>query len=473
MTSPPTAEAFSLPAGFRFGVTTAGYQTEGGYNGPGQPANNWSWWEAEGRVEASGAALDFWGRFEEHLDRAVTAGCDAVRLSVEWARCEPVEGQLDTEALDHYGRILDACHDRSLQPVVTLHHFCHPAWLGVDFWLRPDSPERFRQWVEVAADRYAERNRHWVTINEINVYAIHSYLTGSFPPGRRLDVAATVRTLDHMLAAHVLAYDALKRRQPEAVVATCNYPFALYELDRLLADVLLGRSRGVDRHELGEWLRERRSEYHDGPLPERGRREWMLRRGANAAIPLEQALPRAIAAVYDSARPRPIDVVPLAYYDPAARHRRPHRAGGGRSRLLGRLLYDDPPEPAGLSAYCQLDQEAGLGLWIVANGLCRWVDGRSHTRADTLSRPRYLRENLAAVVRAIDAGVPVAAYYHLTLADAYEWGSYQPRFGLFGVERSDGRLWSDLDAMGDDAAGTYRRITDGLRRGDRSVLAGR
>jgi beta-glucosidase/6-phospho-beta-glucosidase/beta-galactosidase len=90
-----------------------------------------------------------------------------------------------------------------------------------------------------------------------------------------------------------------------------------------------------------------------------------------------------------------------------------------------------------------------------------------------LSRPRYLRENLAAVVRAIDAGVPVAAYYHLTLADAYEWGSYQPRFGLFGVERSDGRLWSDLDAMGDDAAGTYRRITDGLRRGDRSVLAGR
>ena len=55
--------------------------------GPGEPANNWSWWEAEFRVEPSGIGLDFWNSYAQHLDRAVAAGCDAFRLSVEWARC--------------------------------------------------------------------------------------------------------------------------------------------------------------------------------------------------------------------------------------------------------------------------------------------------------------------------------------------------------------------------------------------------
>ena len=75
--------AFALPDGFRFGVATSGFQTEGGYNGPGQPANNWLEWERSGRVEPVGIALDFWNRYEEHLDRAVAARCDAFRISVE------------------------------------------------------------------------------------------------------------------------------------------------------------------------------------------------------------------------------------------------------------------------------------------------------------------------------------------------------------------------------------------------------
>ena len=71
------------------------FQIEGGYNGPGQPANNWAGWEQAGRVERSGIALDFWNDWEHQLDLATAAGCDAFRLSVEWARCEPAEGEYD------------------------------------------------------------------------------------------------------------------------------------------------------------------------------------------------------------------------------------------------------------------------------------------------------------------------------------------------------------------------------------------
>ncbi|HUO48876.1 MAG TPA: family 1 glycosylhydrolase, partial [Acidimicrobiales bacterium] len=96
----------------------------------------------------------------------------------------------------------------------------------------------------------------------------------------------------------------------------------------------------------------------------------------------------------------------------------------------------------------------------------------SHPRLDGWDRPRYLAANLAAVVSALDAGVPVDAYYHWTLTDNYEWGSYEPRFGLFGVDRERGVRILDADAMGADAAGAYRRLVEGLRHGDRSVLAG-
>jgi hypothetical protein len=57
------------------------------------------------------------------------------------------------------------------------------------------------------------------------------------------------------------------------------------------------------------------------------------------------------------------------------------------------------------------------------------------------------------------------------LVDNYEWGSYEPRFGVYGVDRERGVRWLDTDSMGGDAAGTYRRLIAGLRAGDRSVLA--
>ena len=75
-----------------------------------------------------------------------------------------------------------------------------------------------------------------------------------------------------------------------------------------------------------------------------------------------------------------------------------------------------------------------------------------------------LREHLAAVARAVADGLPITAYFHWTLADNYEWGSYEPRFGLYGVERDGDRItWSSRDAMGHDAAGAYRDLIAGLR----------
>jgi len=464
-----------LPPGFRFGVATAGFQIEGGFNGPGEPANNWVRWERAGRVEVSGAAVDFWNRYEEHLDRAAALGCDAVRLGVEWARVEPAPGQIDDTALEHYATILEACRARGLEPLVTLHHFTHPAWLGEDFWLSGDSPDRYASWVETAVSRLSPWCRTWVTLNEINALAFASYLFGQFPPGRTLAFTDMAEALDHLVAAHIKGYDVIHRLQPDATVTTNNFSLSLYELDRMLIDILMARRQGVSRDEAGAWIAQRRSAWY-GSIAPAGPLERVLRRTTERQWARGDGFSRALDAVWASPHHCTLDVVGIDYYAPLAAHyaRLPgHRTAGGRSWRPGNDLWDDPVEPRGLVEYARANVAPGLDLWIVENGLCNRVRrGRSFPRLDRWDRVRYLRSMLGALVDAIDDGVPVGGYYHWSLMDNYEWGSYEPRFGIHGIDRERGLRLLDTDAMGFDAAGAYRRMIEGLRAGDRSVLAG-
>jgi beta-glucosidase/6-phospho-beta-glucosidase/beta-galactosidase len=454
-----------LPPGFRFGVATSGFQIEGGYNGPGQARNNWSDWEQRGRVPPAGRALDFWNRYEEVLDRAVAAGCGAFRLSVEWARCEPSPGVVDEDAFARYRAILEACHRRGLEPVVALHHFTHPHWLGPDLWLDLYSPDRFARWAGTAVERLRDHCRHWLTINEINAVAFQTYFTAALPPGRLARTGDAVRATGHLLAGHVLAYGAIHQRQREAVVSTNNHSLSVYELDRLLLDVLLARSHGVDRHDLTEWLRERRRAYH-AALPTPSRLEQMMRTVASSILPLDRALPRAVSEVFAGPHERLLDVMQFNYYDPVAGHRirlPGRRTAGGRSWSPFRQIWDDAVSPEGLLTYCRLNAEPGLELWVAENGLCNRVrQGHAYPRLDGWDRIRYLEANLGSVVRAVEEGLPVSRYFHWTLADNYEWGSYEHRFGLYAVDPATGQ-WSDRDAFGGDAAGTYRRLTRSLR----------
>ena len=54
---------------FLWGVASSGYQCEGGYNGPGQPQNNWAESETQDRVMRTGQAADFWHRYEQDFAR--------------------------------------------------------------------------------------------------------------------------------------------------------------------------------------------------------------------------------------------------------------------------------------------------------------------------------------------------------------------------------------------------------------------
>ena len=113
--------------------------------------------------------------------------------------------------------------------------------------------------------------RHWVTINEINVLAVGTWSLGMFPPGRLLALGDVAIAVDNLLAAHVAGYEVIHRVRPDAVVTTNNSCMSIYEYDRLLIDLLLARSLGVERDEVGEWLAERRRQHDRLVAPGHGR----------------------------------------------------------------------------------------------------------------------------------------------------------------------------------------------------------
>ena len=224
-------------------------------------------------------------RYEEHLDRAAAMGCDVFRLGIEWARIEPEPGQIDSTAFDRYEAILAACAVRGMEPLVTLHHFTHPAWLGDDFWLSSESPDLFAEWVALVVDRLGHSCRHWITMNELNIISFANYVIGIYPPGRRMAFGDFHSATAHLLAAHVKGYEKIHARMPGAFVSTNNSAASIYEYDRMFVDLLLAPGSGIAREDLENWLSERRRAWYRAIDPP-SRLESMLRRASAAASPI-------------------------------------------------------------------------------------------------------------------------------------------------------------------------------------------
>src|SRR5262245_37264559 len=198
----------TFPDEFLWGTATAAHQVEGGnWN------NDWWAWEHAPNTrceEPSGDTCDHWFRYPGDLDLLRDLGFGAYRFSLEWSRIEAEEGELSNAELDHYARVIAACRDRELLPVVTFHHFTSPRWAAADGgWANAAIVDRFTRFVEVAAARLGGEIGIACTINEPNIVTLMGYLMGMFPPGREQDLDGYQRACDSFVAAHRRAVDVL------------------------------------------------------------------------------------------------------------------------------------------------------------------------------------------------------------------------------------------------------------------------
>src|SRR5690349_24900896 len=91
----PTMDAAypQLPAGFRFGTSTAAYQIEGAATEDGRGPSIWDTFSHEqGRISdgsTGDVACDHYHRYPEDIALMTGLGVDAYRFSIAWARIQP------------------------------------------------------------------------------------------------------------------------------------------------------------------------------------------------------------------------------------------------------------------------------------------------------------------------------------------------------------------------------------------------
>ncbi|MGF6888643.1 beta-glucosidase [Nocardia sp. GAS34] len=227
--SEPATGVAPLPADFLWGVSASGFQSEGS-----APDSNWMRYIAAGQTaDQVGTSVDFLHRYPEDIQNAKDLGARVYRISIEWARLEPVPGQYDSSAWQFYDNVLTAIRAAGMRPMITLDHWVYPGWaFDRGGWNRADMADDWLANARRVVDRYAHLDPLWITINEPSAYAFQDVRTGGIAP-QNLSSA-----LDQWVRVHRETYDYIHAAQPSAMVSSnvAYFPAAEGAIDTTFLD---------------------------------------------------------------------------------------------------------------------------------------------------------------------------------------------------------------------------------------------
>jgi beta-glucosidase len=385
----------------------------------------------------------------DDLDLMAGLGLQGYRFSVSWSRVLPdATGEVNQAGLDFYSRLVDGLLERGITPLMTLYHWDLPQLLeDRGGWLDRDSADRFAHLAEVMGRALGDRVPTITTLNEPFCSAFLGYGSGVHAPGHT-DNAAALTAAHHLNLAHGRAVAALRAVVPDgtSVSVTLNLahvsPASGSAEDATAAEHVDAVANRIFTEPI------LRGRYPEGLVADtRHLTDWSFVRDGDLA---------EISA--------PIDVLGVNYYAPskvaaatdelrAAAAGRwvndPSQSAAGPSPWPGTDLafavpqpgpYTDMGWPMAPHTFTELlvgvhRDYPEIPLVITENG-CATADTRSAdgSVADP-DRIGYLARHIAAVHRAIEAGVDVRGYYVWSLLDNFEWAwGYSKRFGIVYVD---------------------------------------
>jgi beta-glucosidase len=363
----------TFPAGFLWGAAIGAHQSEG---------NNVAsdWWARENAVDSTlperdGDAIDSYHRWPEDLELAAAAGLTDYRFGIEWSRIEPADGYISLAEVARYRRIVEGAVARGLRPMVALHHFTLPLWFALGGgWLRPDATERFLRYVDAIAPVLAVGVHRVSTINEPNIVATFPKLTGhgGLSGGLPVPDEATTAALIHV---HQAARERIKRDHPQALVGW-GVSVQDYQADPGAEEALAAYAHPRDEVFL-------QAAHDDDWVGVQAYTRGMIDADGNPYVPA--GAPRTQTGWEDY---------------PAAL--------GGAVRRTARIV-------------------GKLPIIVTENGIAT---------ADDARRIAFTTEALLSLRDAMDDGIDVRGYFHWSMLDNWEWGSWGPTFGLVAVDRT-------------------------------------
>lgn len=374
-------ETIKFPEGFLWGAATSAHQVEGN-----NTQSDWWDWEQKHQPPSlrSGEACDQYNRFEQDFELAKELNHNAHRLSIEWSRIEPSEGQFSIEEIEHYKNVLKALKKRGFTVMLTLWHFTLPKWVAdKGGWENGATVKYFERFVKRIVPEIAEYVDLWITLNEPGVYIYETYIERVWPHSKK-SLIGQARSFLHLTSAHKKVYKYIHALFPAGKpigIANNIMSFETYHKHSLLEQITVTLNDIVINHLF-----------------------YMLTRGTHDFLGINYYFHTRLKG--SGMMPQDIRIT-------------------GQTHDISDLGWEVYPE--GIFEVL-LDLSDDIPIYITECGIASTNDDR---------RNRFLISYLQEVTRAIRAGANVRGFFYWSLIDNFEWHlGFEPRFGLVEVDYS-------------------------------------
>lgn len=418
----------SFGTDFKWGISAAAYQTEGGHDAHGKGQSIWDVFTAKSGSIFEGhhanIACDFYNRYKDDIALIKELNIPNFRFSLSWSRIIPHgTGEVNPEGIAYYNRIIDECLANGIEPWVTLYHWDLPHELELKGgWVNRDVVEWFTEYVRVCAQAFGSRVKYWMVMNEPMVFTGAGYFLGIHAPGRR-GLGNFLPAAHHVVLAMAAGGRLLKELLPGVQVGTtfsCSYIQAKTDDDkdivaakrvdalvnRLFIEALLGF--GYPEADLPV-LKKMRKYIQEGDEQRMAFTfDFIGIQNYTREVVKHSVITPYVNAVLVDAKKRQ---VPLT--------------------AMGWEVYP----PAIYQMIKKFNEYDGIKkIYITENGAAfpdSFIDGK----VIDAERTNYIQDHLRQVKKAKDEGLEVSGYFIWTLTDNFEWHEgYRPRFGLIYVD---------------------------------------
>ncbi|KAL0736983.1 hypothetical protein Bca4012_013193 [Brassica carinata] len=180
-----------FPKNFTFGAATSAYQIEGAAH---RALNGWDYYthrypERVPDRSSGDVACDSYDLYKEDVKLLKRLKVQAYRLSIAWSRVLPkgrLIGGVDENGITYYNNLINELKANGIEPFVTIFHWDVPQTLEDEYggFLSPRIVEDFKNYSELLFQRFGDRVKFWITLNQPYSLASKGYGDGSYPPGR-------------------------------------------------------------------------------------------------------------------------------------------------------------------------------------------------------------------------------------------------------------------------------------------------
>ncbi len=429
----------SFGENFVWGVASAAAQVEGSIDAEGKGPSIWDTFVKKKNKIKKGQdhfqACDFYYRYREDIQLMRRLNIRHFRFSIAWSRILPEGGSEINEAgVQFYNELIDYCLEQGVTPWVTLYHWDLPQSIeDRGGWTSRGILTDFEQYVIVCAEKFGDRVKHWMVLNEPVVFTGAGYFLGIHAPGR-YGLSSFLAAVHHSTLAMGVGGRILRHRIPDAKIGTTfscspvepksNRPSDLRAaqrvdaiLNRLFIEPILGMGYPTDTIKA-------------------------LKRIERYVLPEDKSL-MPFKFDFIGIQNYTREVVARSFFMPYlnAKLVPPAKRGISETTAMGWEVY---PE----AIYTMIRQFAAYEncppIYITENGAAfpdTFEDGEVHDE----KRRSYIEKNLEQILRARKEGISVEGYFVWTFTDNFEWAEgYDPRFGIVYVDfKTQGRYVKD------------------------------